>query len=101
MLKESSADLMVGALGKRCAAGKYVAAVLHEMSKSGQPPVLELWRDSGLQWSDFICEEASDVSVEKFLADNKLEWTLQATDLSEITPQRFSTEIARILGSNK
>ena len=101
MLKESSADLMVGALGKKCAAGKYVAAVLHEMSKSGQPPVLELWRDSGLQWSDFICEEASDVSVEKFLADNKLEWTLQATDLSEITPQRFSTEIARILGSNK
>ena len=72
MLKESSADLMVGALSKRCAAGKYVAAVLHEMSKSGQSPVLELWRDSGLQWSDFIGEEASGVSVETFLADNKL-----------------------------
>ena len=101
MLKESSAVLMIGLLGKKCAAGKYVAAVLHEMSKSGQSPVLELWRDSGLQWSDFICEETSGVSVEKFLADNKLEWTLQATNLSEITPQRLSMEIARILGSKK
>jgi len=101
MLKESSAVLMIGLLGKKCAAGKYVAAVLHEMSKSGQSPVLELWRDSGLQWSDFICEGTSSVSVEKFLADNKLEWTLQATNLSEITPQRLSMEIARILGSKK
>lgn len=101
ILLTSSAELMTGTLGEKCAAGKYVAAVLHEMSKSGQPPVRLLWRESHLEWSDFISEEVSGVSVEKFLADNKLEWTLQATDHSEDTPQGLSREIARILGSNK
>merc|ERR1719192_3098847 len=86
ILLTSSAELMTGTLGEKCAAGKYVAAVLHEMSKSGQPPVRLLWRESHLEWSDFISEEVSGVSVEKFLADNKLEWTLQATDHSEDTP---------------
>ena len=98
ILKESSAELMAGPLGKKCAAGKYVAAVLHEMSKSGQKHVLALWSSSGLSWADFI---SSEVSVEVFLTDNKLEWTNQAADLSGVSSEKFSTEVARILGTNK
>ena len=98
ILKDSSAELMAGPLGKRCAAGKYVAAVLHEMSKSGQPHVLSLWNTSGMHWTDFI---SSDVSVEVFLTDNKLEWTNQATDLSGVSSEIFASEITRILGTSK
>lgn len=98
ILKESSVELMAGPLGKKCAAAKYVAAVLHEMSRSGQQHVLVLWRDSGLDWSDFI---SCDVSVDVSLTDNKLEWILQTTDLSDVTPHRLSMEIRRILDSNK
>ena len=98
ILKESSAELMAGPLGKRCAAGKYVAAVLHEMSKTGQQSVLQLWTSSGLNWADFL---SADVTVEVFLNDNKLEWTNQAADLSGVSSEIFSTEVARILGTNK
>ena len=98
ILKESCAELMAGPLGKRCAGGKYVAAVLHEMSKSGQQHVLSLWSNSGLHWADFL---SSDVSVDVFLTDNKLEWTNQPADLSGVSSEIFSTEITRILGSNK
>ena len=98
ILKESSAELLAGPLGKRCAAGKYVAAVLQEMSKTGQQPVLQLWTSSGLSWADFL---SADVTVEVFLNDNKLEWTNQAADLSGVSSEIFSTEVARILGTNK
>jgi len=98
ILKESSAGLMSGSMGEKCAAGKYVGAVLTEMSKSGQQQVLHLWRDSGLDWSEFI---SSDVTVEVFLADNKLEWTLQAPELSTVAPPRLSMEITRLLDLNK
>ena len=89
---------MSGSMGEKCAAGKYVGAVLTEMSKSGQQQVLHLWRDSGLDWSEFI---SSDVTVEGFLADNKLEWTLQAPELSTVAPPRLSMEITRLLDLNK
>ena len=98
ILKDSSTELMAGPLGKRCAGGKYVAAVLHEMSKSGQQHVLALWSTSGMTWEDFI---SSDVSVDVFLTDNKLEWTNQAADLSGVSSEIFSTEITRILSTNK
>ena len=98
ILKESSAELMAGPLGKRCGGGKYVAAVLHEMSKAGQQHVLSLWSSSGMHWADFL---SSDVSVDVFLTDNKLEWTNQATDLSGVSSEIFATEITRILGTNK
>merc|ERR1739838_1285736 len=63
ILKESAAtaNLFSGDMGKRCAAGKYTAAVLHEMGKSGHNAVAQMWRESGLQWSEFL---APDTAVE-------------------------------------
>merc|ERR1712025_462635 len=77
ILKDSSstANLHSGELGERCAAGKYAAAVLHEMGKSGHIAVAKMWRESGLQWSDFL---TPDTNVEEFLLSNKLEWTVRA-----------------------
>jgi len=75
ILKPSSSCLMSGELGKRCAAGKYVSAVLHEMAKSGQAQAAALWSSSGLRWSDFLQETALD----QFLRDNSLEWTIKAS----------------------
>ena len=89
----TSADcLMSDELARKCAAGnpgspiifktrakyfcpgKYLAAVLHEMGKSGEGRVVSLLQDSGLQWSHFL---GPDMAVDQFLRDNKLEWTLQ------------------------
>ena len=53
--------------------GKYCAAILQEMGKSDQSQVSSLWAASGLQWTDFLQEAA----VDQFIADHKLEWTMQ------------------------
>ena len=53
--------------------GKYCAAILQEMGRSDQSQVSSLWAASGLQWTDFLQEAA----VDQFIADHKLEWTMQ------------------------
>jgi len=88
--------LMSDELARKCAAGKYLAAVLHEMGKSGEGRVVSLLRDSGLQWSQFL---GPDMSVEQFLRDNKLEWTQQAPSASEMTSDRLASEISLLLKS--
>lgn len=104
ILKESAtkANLFSGDMGKRCAAGKYTAAVLHEMGKSGHNPVAQLWRQSGLQWSDFL---TSDTSVDEFLLSNKLEWTTTGgdigEDMGELSDESLGKEIAKVLASNR
>merc|ERR1719427_2248124 len=90
-------------MGKRCAAGKYTAAVLHEMGKSGHNAVAQMWRESGLQWSEFL---APDTAVEDFLLSNKLEWTTAGGgdlggDLGELNDDRLGKEIAKVLESNR
>jgi len=104
ILKESAstANLLSGELGKRCAAGKYAAAVLHEMGKSGHGAVAKLWKDSGLKWSDFL---SADTSEEEFLLSNKLEWTVEGgdsgDDVGELTEESMGREIAKVLESNR
>lgn len=53
-------------------AGKLVSEVLHDAShREGHKKVGDLWRNSGLQWSDFVPAE----EVKQFLKDKKLEFT--------------------------
>merc|ERR1719282_1785407 len=95
----TSADcLMSDELARKCAAGKYLAAVLQEMGKSGESRVVSLLQDSGLQWSHFL---SPDTSVEQFLRDNKLEWTQQAPSNSQMTNERLASEISLLLKSNR
>jgi len=105
VLKESAAtaNLFSGDMGKRCAAGKYTAAVLHEMGKSGHNVVAQMWRESGLNWSDFL---APDTTMEDFLISNKLEWTTAGGgdlggDTGELNDDRLGKEIAKVLESNR
>ena len=93
--------------------GKYVAAILSEMGRSDRSRVGQLWRDSGLTWADFLPQD----KVNKFLADNKLEWTQQVGHTTEIlrfyndcfisqesssgSGDNVSTQLASMLKSNK
>jgi len=97
ILKSSSANLLSGDLGKTSAAGKYCAAILQEMGRSDQSQVSSLWAASGLQWTDFLQEAA----VDQFIADHKLEWTMQASDAGEMTSERIERELRTLLKSNK
>jgi len=104
ILKESasSANLSTGELGKRCAAGKYAAAVVHEMGKSGHTGVAKMWRESGLHWSDFL---TPDTSVEEFLLSNKLEWVVAGGESvvagAELSDDSIAREINKVLQSNR
>ncbi|KAJ8320893.1 hypothetical protein KUTeg_002480 [Tegillarca granosa] len=54
-------------------AGKLVSEVLHDAShREGHKKVGELWRNSGLEWTDFVPAE----EVKQFLKDKKLEFTV-------------------------
>jgi len=96
------AELGSGELGRRCAAGKLVAAVLHEMGKSGHSAVSHLWRQSGLKWEDFL---AADTSVEQFVRDNRLEWTGEAGQTVQQEPELDTEGVANrltaVLSENK
>merc|ERR1719270_836146 len=106
ILKDSAtaANLHSGELGERCAAGKYAAAVLHEMGKSGHIAVAKMWRESGLQWSDFL---TPDTNVEEFLLSNKLEWTVEGQggdggDVGgELSDDSIGREIRKVLEANR
>lgn len=99
ILKLSSSCLMSGDLGKRCAAGKYVSAVLHDMAKSGgQAQAASLWASSGLQWSDFLQETPLD----QFLKDNKLEWTMKGSEGGQAgSGDRLARELSLLLKNNR
>jgi len=97
ILKLSSSCLMSGELGTRCAAGKYVSAVLHDMAKSGQPQAASLWASSGLQWADFLQETPLD----QFLKDNKLEWTMKAPEGGQVGGDQLARELSLLLKSNR
>ncbi|XP_064642911.1 eukaryotic translation initiation factor 4 gamma 1-like isoform X3 [Lineus longissimus] len=59
-------------------AGVLVAAILHDAShRLGHIKVGELWRQSKLQWTDFL---APSDDLEKFLQDNKLEFTVASRE---------------------
>lgn len=67
-----------------------VAEILHNASHQlGHRKVGELWRSSGLQWSDFMKKE----EVDKFIKEKKLEFTL-SDDAPQPNPEKIS--IARI-----
>lgn len=66
------------ALKKGSKAGLLVAEILRIASgRKGHTKIGILWRDSGLQWSDFVAEN----QVEAFLKEKKLDFTV--TDKSE------------------
>ena len=39
--------------------------------------VAAAWRESGLSWAEFL-PGSTEVAVDQFVADNKLEWTAAA-----------------------
>lgn len=104
ILKDSAdaAKLSDGEMGQKCAGGKYVAAVLHEMAKQGQSPVARTWMDSGLSWEDFL---GSSTDKEEFLRSNKLEWTqvagVEGANQEEVSEEQTKSDIYRVLTSNK
>ncbi|XP_041377348.1 eukaryotic translation initiation factor 4 gamma 1-like [Gigantopelta aegis] len=63
-------------------AGILVAEILHDVSQElGHKIVGDLWRSSGLQWSDFVPHQ----EVEQFLKDKNLEFTVGPSS-QPITP---------------
>jgi len=91
---KSSADCLSQDLKDNCGAGKYVAAILSEMGRGDQSRVGQLWRDSGLAWADFLPQD----KVNKFLVDNKLEWTQQE---AAMTSENFASQLTSKLNLDK
>ncbi|GFU09861.1 eukaryotic translation initiation factor 4 gamma 3 [Nephila pilipes] len=60
-------------------AGKLVSAILHcAAKKKGTIKLGEVWRESGLQWTDFL---GSDTNVNEFVQKHKLEFTVSPTKI--------------------
>merc|ERR1719357_620632 len=101
-MSATKANMLSGDSGKYSAAGKYVVAVLQEMGRSGHIPVIQLWRQSGLQWIDFLSDESS---VEEFLLHNKLEWILASgesgEDIEDWNEERLRKEMSKVLKCNR
>jgi len=98
LLRDSAVDLKENKL-----AGKYAAAVLHCMGKTGHVRVAEMWRENGLQWSSFLTKEQN---VDEFVRSNKLEFTQSdssaaPTKNSEMPQAQVESKIAEILANNK
>ena len=103
-LKKSAmkANMLSGDSVKCSAAGKYVVAVLQEMGRSGHIPVSQLWRQSGLQWIDFLSDETS---VEDFLERHNLEWIVASgdsgEDIEDLNEERLRKEMKQVLECNR
>lgn len=100
-ISATTAKLCEGEMGRKCAGGKYVAAVLHQMAKQGHASVARSWQESGLSWEEFL---GPDIDKEEFLRSNKLEWTQVAgseNDNRELSEEIVRTEISKILSANK
>lgn len=98
-ISAATAKLCEGEMGRKCAGGKYVAAILHQMAKQGQAPVARSWRNSGLSWEDFL---GPDTNKEEFLRSNKVEWTeVEGSDSEELSEDLVRTEISKILSADK
>lgn len=66
-----------------------VAEILHNASHQlGHRKVSELWRSSGLKWSDFIIEPEDEA---EFIKEKKLEFTL-SVDAPQPNPETISIE---------
>ncbi|CAH1774611.1 unnamed protein product [Owenia fusiformis] len=83
-------------------AGKLAAAVLHDAStRLGHHTVAELWKASGLQWSDFL---APGHSRTEFIKQNSLEFTVDSdTPLSPTVRQPLAIvkqELRRLIEKN-
>ena len=104
ILKKSAfkANMLPGDSVKCSDAGKYVVAILQEMGRSGHIPVIQLWRQSGLQWIDFLSDETS---VEDFLVRYNLEWIVASGDSGEViedlNEQRLRKEMKQVLDCNR
>jgi translation initiation factor 4G len=98
VLRDSAVPLVESKL-----AGKYAAAVLHCMGKTGHVRVAEMWRENNLQWTSFLSKEQN---VEEFVKSNKLEFTLgdgsTATTKNSAMPEdQVRAKITEILASHK
>jgi len=95
----TTAKLCEGEMGRKCAGGKYVAAILHQMAKQGHAPVARSWQNSGLSWEEFL---GPDINKEEFLKSNKVEWTeVEGSDSEELSEDMVKTEISKILSADK
>lgn len=79
-------------------AGKLVSAVLHcAAKKKGTIKLGEIWKNSGLQWSDFL---GSSVSINEFISKNKLEFTVSQTKVipnTETSIEEVRTKLKELL----
>lgn len=111
ILKDSAdkAGLCSGDMGVKCAGGKYVAAVLHQMARQmgGSAPVSRLWLSTGLSWESFL---GSNTDKQEFLTSNKLEWTQvegsganagKPNIVQQLSEQQIAHDLSRILAQNR
>ncbi|GIY97930.1 eukaryotic translation initiation factor 4 gamma 3 [Caerostris extrusa] len=64
-------------------AGMLVSAILHYAAKKrGTIKLGEVWRESGLQWSDFL---GKDINIPEFIKKHKLEFTVSPTKVKPRT----------------
>jgi len=96
---------MSGGLGVRCAGGKFVAAVLHQMARmmGGAGPVSRLWCSTGLAWETFL---GANTDKEEFLRSNKLEWTQVVgggapSPGGQMSEQQTASELVKVLLNNR
>ncbi|KFM57183.1 Eukaryotic translation initiation factor 4 gamma 3, partial [Stegodyphus mimosarum] len=79
-------------------AGKLVSAVLHcAAKKKGTIKLGELWRESGLQWTDFL---GSSANVDDFIHTYKLEFTISPTKIlpnTEMSPEDIKKNLKILL----
>ncbi|GIX74715.1 eukaryotic translation initiation factor 4 gamma 3 [Caerostris darwini] len=73
-------------------AGRLVSAILHcAAKKKGTIKLGEVWRESGLQWSDFL---GKDINIPEFIKKHKLKFTVKIFDwidanVSDLTEPSF------------
>ncbi|XP_034170013.2 eukaryotic translation initiation factor 4 gamma 3 isoform X3 [Pangasianodon hypophthalmus] len=83
-------------------AGILMAEILHLLCKQmGQKKVGSLWREAGLNWSDFLSEEQE---LQSFISEQKLQFTLSdcssahsAPPMHTLTPDELHRHLERLL----
>ena len=83
-------------------AGKLVSAVLHcAAKKKGTIKLGEIWRESGLQWADFL---GSTANISQFIQVHKLDFTVSPTKAvpkTEISLEEIKTKLRELLEKNE
>ncbi|KAM9444218.1 eukaryotic translation initiation factor 4 gamma 3 [Clarias gariepinus] len=83
-------------------AGMLMVEILHLLCKQmGHKKVGTLWRDAGLNWSDFLSEEQE---LQSFISEQKLQFTLSdcvsahpAPSMPSLTPDEMHRQLERLL----